>query len=783
MVQSKQKAPMIDLCGAWQLAWTENPAPDLGSREDAERSGLAFYPCIVPGNFELDLFQLGKLPDPFFGMNPVAVSRATERCHVFYARTFDVTAALTPAASSGEGASAGEVIPWLVFQGLDCFADVYLNGTWLASFDNMLIEHEVPVTGKLTAGANEIFIHIRPAFDEAMKFEYPQLVSSHVTGYESIYVRKAPHMYGWDIMPRFLSAGLYRPVYLEYRPMERIEELFLKTIEIQADQRQAQLLLHYKLKCQMRGDYTLRLDMASGDSIVRAESRASFIAGKMIFAVSEPRLWWPKGRGPASLYQVEVSLLKNGSVIDTRHFTHGIRSVELLRTALTSSTGEGEFVFKINGEKVFIKGTNWVPVDAFHSRDLDRIPAILAMVNDVNCNMIRCWGGNVYEDDLFYEICDQSGILVWQDFTMACSVYPQDDDFAGKIAAEAAVVIRRLRQHPCLALWSGDNECDWSYLWGHTHTDPNTNVLTRKILPEAVRLHDGSRPYINSSPFFDVGTLEKGIDYLPEMHLWGPRDYFKSRFYLASLCHFVSEIGYHGCPAPDSIQKFISDDKLWPFQDNDEWLLHSTSPVPEAHAYDYRVELMRKQIAELFTEVPDNLAEFVLASQIVQAEAKKFFIELFRLAKWRRTGIIWWNIMDGWPQFSDAVVDYYFAKKLAYFFIRRSQQDVCVMLNEPESWNQNVVVANDTRRDCRLTCQIKDIDTGEMVFSGDCLALADRSTMIGQIPYMRNRQRFFLITWQGDVSGSNHYLAGQPPFTLIQVKSWLDQSGLYEATV
>ena len=758
---------VVDLVGTWQFSWSEKPTSGLNTLDLAVKSGLSFYRCSVPGNFELDMFQLGKAPDPFFGMNPVTVSKATERCHVFYTRLFEI--AETRAAS-----------PWLVFEGLDCFADIYLNGSLVASFDNMLIEHAVNVAAHLVIGTNEIFIHIRPAFDEALLYEYPQLVSSLVTGYESIYVRKAPHMYGWDIMPRFLSAGMYRPVYLEYRPYECIDEIYLKTINITEDHSKAQLVLHYKLNCKMDGDYFLIIEMISGDSHVNARSRVQFIAGKVVFAVLNPELWWPKGRGPANLYQVKVSLQKNGIDIDTRLLTHGIRMVELKRTGLTSSTGEGEFVFRVNSEKIFVKGTNWVPVDAFHSRDHERIPAIMSMVNDINCNMIRCWGGNVYEDELFYEICDQSGILIWQDFGMACSVYPQDDVFARKIADEAAVVIRRLRQHACIILWSGDNECDWSYLWGHTHTDPNTNILTRKILPEAIRLHDGTRPYIGSSPFFDVGTLEKGVDYLPEMHLWGPRDYFKSRFYITSLCHFVSEIGYHGCPSPDSINRFISADKLWPCLNNEEWLLHCTSPVPEAHAYDYRVELMCKQIAELFTEVPDNLVDFALASQIVQAEAKKFFIELFRIAKWRRTGIIWWNIMDGWPQFSDAVVDYYFAKKLAYFFIRKSQQDVCVMLNEPESWNQNVVVSNDTRQNRRITCKVRDIDTGEIVFVGEFLALADQSTIVGQIPYVRNRQRFFVITWHGDVSGSNHYLAGQPPFSLSQYKTWLEQSRMYE---
>jgi beta-mannosidase len=763
--ENQYSSSFIDLCGQWNLAWTEQPPQSVSTRVEAEAAGLDFYPCTVPGNFELDLFALGKLPDPFFGMNPVEVRGATEKCHVYYTRSFK--------AGNLPGAA-----PVLVFEGLDCFADVFVNGTLAASYGNMLIEHELELGGLLLEGENELFIHIRPAVAEALKYEYPQLISSLAVNYESIYVRKAPHMYGWDIMPRFVTAGLYRPVSVEYRPAEGIEELYLKTTKLSEDHSKARLMLHYKLKANLDGDYTVKITMAHGESVAEAQSKAHFIAGKVTVEITNPDLWWPRGRGEASQYKGEGSLYKNGSRIDLRRFRHGIRTVELRRTSLTTSTGEGEFVFIVNGEKVFMKGTNWVPADAFHSRDKERIPAILELVNDLNCNMVRCWGGNVYEDELFYDICDRSGILVWQDFAMACSIYPQDSGFAETIAKEAAAVVKRLRHHACVALWSGDNECDESYLWGEAHTDPNTNILTRKVLPEAVRLHDGTRPYISSSPFFDVGTLDKGEDYLPERHLWGPRDYFKSKFYTTALCHFVSEIGYHGCPAPQSVAKFISADKLWPCMGNDEWLLHSTSPVPQAHAYDYRVELMCKQIAELFTALPDGLADFAFASQVVQAEAMKFFIELFRMAKWRRTGILWWNVMDGWPQFSDAVVDYYFKKKLAYGFIKNSQQDVCVMMDEPESWYQKVVIANDTRLDKTIHCQIRDIDTGDMVFAGTYTAAADKSTVVGQVPYVRNKQRFFVISWQGDATGQNHYLAGQPPFDQACYKSWLERSGL-----
>jgi beta-mannosidase len=568
-------------------------------------------------------------------------------------------------------------------------------------------------------------------------------------------------------------------VYIEYKPTHSFDDVYLKNISVGGNKDEAHMILNFKLSGGLYTKYTIRIEMRCGDSEHISEHMPQFIAGKINIRLPKPKLWWPKGRGEANLYEVKLTLLADGEPADTCVFKHGIRTVELLRTSLTTSTRDGEFVFKINGEKVFCKGSNWVPVDAFHCRDRERIPKIMEMVNDLNCNMLRCWGGNVYEDEVFYDICDASGIMVWQDFGMACSIYPQDADFRARIKQEAECVVKRLRGRASVVLWSGDNECDESYSWGYTKTDPNTNVLTRVVLPEAVRIHDGSRPYIGSSPFFDREAIGHDRQYLTEMHLWGPRDYFKSKFYITSLCHFVSEIGYHGCPGRESVEKFISKDKAWPCF-NEEWTLHATSPVPGIDTYDYRVELMNKQVAELFTEIPDNLDDFAFASQTVQAEAKKFFVEMFRIAKWKRTGILWWNIMDGWPQFSDAIVDYYFNKKLAYHFIKNSQQDICVMLDEPESWNQRVVVSNDTRYDRKVHLDITDVESGERVFEGEFTAYADAATVVGSIPYKRNLQRLFVLRWSGEVAGQNHYLAGQPPFDLADYKKKLMASGLYE---
>ena len=753
----KTNRKRTDLTGPWQVAWATSP------KDTAE---LEFKPCTVPGCFETDLHALGVVPDPFFGMNPAEVNDFAQRQHIYYVKTFQ--------ARVPDGTE-----PYLIFEGVDCFADVYINKARAASFGNMLIEHEINVSPYLVDGENELMLHIRPARVEALKYEYPQSVFAQELGAESLYVRKAPHMFGWDIMPRFISAGIYRPVTLEYRPAQHFEEVFLSTPEIAPDGSFANMYLHYKILGDLYTPRTIKVEMACEDSAVTHEFTPLFIAGRHKFTIENPKLWHPKGRGPANLYDVTITLYAGGQAIDQARFRHGVRTVALQRTSTIDHAGTGEFVFIINGEKVFAKGTNWVPADAFHHRDVERIPAMIDMANDLNCNMIRCWGGNVYENELFYDLCDESGIMVWQDFSMACAIYPQDEGFQKVIADEAKAVIKRLRGHACVVLWSGDNECDSSHSWRGSGTNPNDNVLTRKILPEAVRIYDGTRPYIASSPFIDdeAFKVDKGERFIPEVHLWGPRDYFKGEFYSGSKASFVSEIGYHGCPWPESIARFISPDKLWPWQDNEEWLLHASSPMG---VFDYRIPLMARQIEELFTHTPDDLDSFAFASQAVQAEAKKFFVEMFRMDKWKRTGILWWNLIDGWPQFSDAIVDYYFNKKLAYTFIKNVQQDVCIMMAEPEAWHQEIVLVNDLPRDKIVTCEIRDVAAGEVVFDGTFTARADASVVIGKIPFKRNRQRLFVIKWTGDVSGVNHYLAGQPPFDLHEYKRLLAFSEIFK---
>ena len=490
------------------------------------------------------------------------------------------------------------------------------------------------------------------------------------------------------------------------------------------------------------------------------------------------------------MYNITVELLKGDSVVDVYSTRLGIRSVELIRSSITNQEGNGEFCFIINEEKVFVNGTNWVPLDAFHSQDVKRLKQGLELLSDLNCNMVRCWGGNVYEDHAFFDYCDENGIMVWQDFSMACAIYPQDDAFAEKIYDEAQKVIKKLRQHPSLTVWTGDNECDLVYADWEFRKDPNQNRLTREVLPRVLAEHDPTRPYLPSSPYIDECAFANGGSVnLPENHMWGARSYYKSGFYKNSTAHFASEQGYPGSPSTESLKKFLSPEKIWPYQ-SDEWIIHGASPesAPDAEygnttPFYFRTGVMAKEIGELFGDIPNELVPFAVASQIVQAEAVKFFIETYRIGKWRRTGIMWWNILDGWPQISDAVVDYYFCRKQAYYAIKMSQQTICLMFGEMGDWGMNLHGVNDTKEEVKVRYRVRNLfEDGNVVLEGTATISPDSSQGINFLPFSAAKQAFLLIEWENDdIKGRNYYLAGNPKFDINNTISKFIESGLFQA--
>lgn len=749
---------MIKILDKFENQWRLTLAPnkdvvangfDPHTISELQKSGYTDIPASVPGNFELDLISAGLAPasDPYFGQNPYEFQQFENR-HLWYYTAF-------------EADTKGDNNTFIRFEGIDTIADIYLNGELIGHTENMLIEHEICVGGKLKA-QNELVVHIFPTTIEARKYVSTPENFAQRYNYDALAIRKCASMFGWDIMPRFVSGGLWKPVTLIQKPAERLEQFYIYTDSIKKEPLTARMRAFFEIKTDedfVRG-LQLTVDAVCGDSEMHVTHHVWHTCGTFGVNIEDPKLWWPRNAGEQNLYEVTVSLTRDGVLCDKKTFKIGIRTSELIRTSTTDEKGSGEFVFKINGKKIFCMGTNWVPLDAFPSRDLERLAPALEMLDDLGCNMVRLWGGNVYENDEFYEFCDEHGIMIWQDFGMGCAIYPQDEAFQKVIYDEAVAVIKRLRHHAAIVLWAGDNEVDLFY----RNRDPNENVLTRKILPNALREHDTVRPYLPSSPYVDEEAFATKKP-TSEQHLWGPRDYFKGKFYGQSVCHFASETGYHGCPSPESLARFISEDQLYPIMDADgnvnlDWICHAAEMQTEFRGpYAYRIKKMMDQVEVMFGAVPDTLDKFARLSQISQAEANKFFVERFRVSKWRRTGILWWNLIDGWPQISDAIVDWYHCKKLSYHYLKRTQKPLCLMFDEPKDGRLSLYAVNDLPTGQTLKYTVKNITDGTVIASGCCTVNADSSEAIAAIPAVEGYSMLYM-EWETEdgEKATNHYI-------------------------
>ena len=764
-------------------------------------SGLGVtIPAVVPGNFELDMVRAGLLDDPYWGSN-ITKLRELEDRHLFYRTSFDL-----PAMAKNE-------LSVLKLEGIDTVFDLYINDEWVYGGENMFMSYEIPLNSDmpLKPTGNELIVHIHPTMIEAQRNVIPPSAGMFPFGYASLYARKAPSSFGWDILCRAVSGGLWRPVYIETVKTPAIRETFLYTRAVNPDPADhtrgyAELNLYYAVDLggpnyypfdckkhpeELPNDYTITVEGVCNDCTFSYTADLWHTCGNIFIPVHGAYLWYPKNAGQPWLYDVTVTLRGDGVVVDEKTMKTGIRTVELDRTTFAGE--KGQFRFLINHKPVFAMGSNWVPLDAFHSRDAERLPKALEMLDEAGCNIIRCWGGNVYEDHAFFDFCDAHGIMVWQDFAMGCAIYPVDEKMQDALREEVDHIVKKLRNHPSLCLWAGDNECDFAWWgWHGIRRDPSENILTRKIIPDVLRLQDFTRPYLPSSPYLDEDAIEamkhpenivsmQGTADISEDHLWGPRDYFKGPYYRTAGCHFASETGYHGCPAPETLKTYIPEDELWPIFDKateedpfagdpkPSWFLHQTTmELKYTGNFHYRIRLMTSQVQHMFTETPRDLATYAKMSQISQAEAFKYFIERFRTAKWRRTGIIWWNLLDGWPQISDAVVNYDFTPKLAYHFIGRVQKPLLMSLAEPENGVFTLMGINDTQKNVTFTYTVKDVtglpvdtdlNTVPAILSGEVTVPADAAAPAASLPVEGLADRFLYIEWTANGEhGTSHFI-------------------------
>ena len=800
----------------WKQGDTAVVSPD-GIPADART-----IPATVPGNVDIDLCAAGLEEDPRIGCNN-ALTRRWEGYQWCYTKNFEA-----PEISEGQRLE-------LCFGGIDTIADIWLNGTHLGVAENMMIEHNYDVTSAVRPGLNKLQVIIQSSVIYGRKPFLGSISFGHSASPESVNIRKAPHTFGWDILPRVVSAGLWRGVELRTVEAVHFRDVYWMTANVDRNARTAELYAdtQFEMPVELYDHVTAVWTVSRGGKVVsRTAQPCVFHALRQKIYLEEVDFWWPRGYGDPALYDARCELIADdGTVLATDEQKVGIRKIKLDFNEINLPEDPGRFCFVVNDEPIFIHGTNWVPLDALHSRDPLWVDKTVELCADMNCNMIRCWGGNVYEDHRFFDLCDSLGIMVWQDFTFACNAYPQNEDFGRRIREEAESVVIKLRRHPSIALWSGNNEIDYSLRRAIScfDPDPNRDNVSRNVIASVLWEFDPSRPYIPSSPYYTEEVWKRGfIDYehLPENHLWGPRGYYKTPFYTEAGCVFVSEIGYHGAPDISSLEKMMTPDCVYPWLDkerleaqeaddpvpgiyvgdgssqarprgnvlnqmdpernwNEEWLAKSVRRFPElGKTYD-RNNLMINQQNLLFGSCPTDLEAFVFGSQVVQAEAMKYFVELWRGQKFApKTGIIWWNVKDGWPDISDAVVDYYFNKKLAWYYIANVQQDVCCLIMDAKDGVHPLVAVNDTSRPVEGKVEVRDVESGKIVRKSAFSIAQNGRTVLAGIPEVKGGQGVWLITWTLDGKEyRNHYLYGKAPFNVDDYRVWMEKTGIYDLSV
>ncbi len=614
----------------------------------------------VPGAIHTDLLNHQLIDDPFYRDNARHLGWI-DRATWIYEKQLD----LPP---HWEGTKRIE----LVFDGLDTYADVYVNDVLMLQADNMFLQWRIPLQLEATLQP----VHIRIVFHPTVfrgeeksrqaDWTYPA-DSDPFPGKPSVFTRKAPYQFGWDFAPSLPGCGIWREVRLEGWSGLRLDHVWLETQTI--DDRQALVILRGTVETDDADIVALKWQIGEekgmGSFYVIPGSSEFFIP----ITLENPALWWPRGQGAAYRYAVDVQV-QGTSGGDRFAFLAGIRTIALDQGVDSLGTA---FRFLINGKPLFVQGANWVPADMFPARvDAEKYEYLLGLAADANMNMLRVWGGGIYEHDLFYDLADSLGILVWQDFMFAGTMYPGDESFLTSVQEEAKFQIQRLRRHPSIALWCGNNEIavawtnwGWQQTYGYTQRqqDQMTNDYTKlfeKLLPRQVTTYHPGISYLPSSPVINWGVktdLAHGNN-----HFWG---IWHGEMDLDSLetwvPRFMGEYGMQSLPVWESIQVFSIPE---------DW--SDSSRVMAFHQRSYKGNrLIRKYIEMEGLPDPKDFQEFVKWSHLLQVRAFEKAIPAHRNASPYCMGTLLWQFNEPWPGASWSIIDYYGRKKPAFDVVKK----------------------------------------------------------------------------------------------------------------
>jgi len=707
---ARAAAPQVlDLDAGWRFRIAPVASADHPQAAD-------WMPAVVPGAVQTDLMALKKLPDPYLGDNEAKV-QWVGLSDWQYRSDID----LSPQTLARDHVD-------LVFEGLDTFAEVKINGISVLQADNMFRTWRVPAKGVLKAGRNTIEVDLASpiktmapkiaAMPYVMPGAYDSAFGDEAPGRDSsTYVRKAGYQYGWDWGPRVVALGIWKPVKLEAYDKARLDDFHVEQVHL--DDQVAALDADVDVVSDGVQPASVTIDVTGPDGSRQSVTQdASLFAGTVPvhvpLIIEAPKRWWPVGYGRPDLYTVTATVRQGGEVIGTRTRRIGLRTVEIRREP--DQWGRS-FELVVNGMPVFAKGANMIPFDIFPARvTAARQDEILQSAVDANMNILRIWGGGTYQDDHVYDKADELGLMIWQDFMFGGAIIPYDRDFRENTRIEAMEQVRRLRNHPSLVLWAGNNEVqtDWEN-WGGSTKDvkdalspaERDKVVTGmvrmfdNVLRSAVALNAPGTPYWASTPSTDYdGPADQDTD--GDRHYWSVWGGKPVEEYLNETPRFMSEYGLQSFPAMETIKAFAAPGDLQP-----------ETPVMRAHQKYDKGNGNKRLLLYINNNYgqPKDFGSFVYLSQVMQAEGIELAASHLRASMPQSMGSMYWQINDVWPGASWASIDWFGRWKALQYHARRFYAPVVVTaLRNDKVTAINLVSDEGAPRTFDYRLRVMDID-------------------------------------------------------------------------
>ena len=635
----------------------------------------------VPGDITEDFYRAGEIPDPKFGMNYKKARYILENDYE-YRLEF------------GAEKPQDNMRVFISFKGIDTFSEIKFNGTLLGKTQNMFLKYEYDVTDLLEKD-NVLCVKMFSVLNRMKTID--------AEGYfgcfnkERIFIRKEQCCFGWDWAPDLPGYGIWDDVVLSYRPECRIEDIRVKT------DLSGNATFFAELSYNVRTDeykrfadtdilrYTLERTPNAGEKdAVAAEFSVGGAKNFGTLKIENAELWYPVGYGVPALYAYKVELLRNGKVLDCKTGKLGFRTTELIEEPIGGD--RMSFRLFINGKDVFVKGSNWVPCECFTGETREeKYRELISMAKNAGINMLRVWGGGIYEKDIFYRLCDEQGIMVWQDFMFACADIPETDaDFVHNVEEECVYQVKRLRNHPSLVYWCGGNEKTGSCGLLKRYGDHLVDVIIRGIVGH----YDGTRPYVRQSPYSltDVGNdFESGETHgtsFDIIHLEDYNDFLRTAF--NRKVSFVSECAVMGSCVPETYRKFVPENELWPLGEIYEDRF-CDNPYGDLMSFVKRQE---KAVALMFGEAR-GIDEFAVKSMAVQAEVLKTEVVNMRKNRAVCGGIMNWMFSDVWYTGTWSIIDYDCKPKIAYYALKRAYAPIIAEVIPDGDGNYFLYVIND----------------------------------------------------------------------------------------